>query len=169
MGSAWLVGFMGAGKTSVGRELARILGRSFVDLDAELCERFGVTIREFFARRGEAAFRSEETEMVRRLTGRDRTVVATGGGTFCNPVNRDLIHSAGGATVFLDVAWPVILGRIPGKNLDRPMFGDPERARALYDLRRPHYRLARISVPVAEDEPAADVARRIAALLAEAG
>ncbi len=167
MGTAWLVGFMGAGKTSVGRELARILGWSFVDLDGRLSEQFGVTIREFFVRWGEAAFREQEAAMLCRVVEAERAVVATGGGTFCIPANRELIHSAGGMTVFLDVPWEVILSRLPGKNFDRPVFGDHARARALFDQRQPLYRHARMTVTVTGDESSAQVAQRIAVLLAE--
>jgi len=75
----WLVGMMGAGKSAVGRELARRLGRPFLDTDREIEAERGIAIAEIFAREGEAAFRAVEREMVERLAGRS-AVVALGGG-----------------------------------------------------------------------------------------
>jgi len=167
MANTFLVGFMGAGKTAVGQALARILCFRFVDLDGALVERFGASIREIFESRGEAAFRHEETLLLERVAFSPRSVVATGGGTFCLPHNRQVIHIAGGYSVFLDVPWPVILRRLPGKNLDRPKFVDPEQARQLYESRRTSYLLADASLSLGGDEPPDLIAQRIASLLPE--
>ena len=167
MVNAFLVGFMGAGKTAVGQALARILCFRFVDLDAALTERFGASVREIFDSRGEAAFRHEESLLLEQVAGPPRSVVATGGGTFCSPHNRHVIRTAGGHSVFLDVPWPVILDRLPGKNHDRPKFVDPEQARQLYESRRIAYLLADTHLSLAGDEPPEQVAQKIASLLPE--
>ncbi len=167
MANSFLVGFMGAGKTAIGQELARILCFRFVDLDDALVERFGASIREVFESRGEATFRREESLLLERVACSPRSVVATGGGTFCSARNRHVIHSAGGYSVFLDVPWSVILRRLPGKNFDRPRFVDPEQARQLYESRRATYLLADTSLSLDGDEPPDQVAQRIASLLPE--
>ncbi len=158
---------MGCGKSAVGGALAAILGAPFIDLDEVVSQRLDASIAEIFARHGEAAFRQEETEVVRWTTGLEHPVVATGGGTFCSPLNRSLIHETGGASVFLDVPWTEVLRRLPGKNLDRPKFADSEQARKLYEERMPSYRLARIVLPLDGDESPAEVARRVLAALPE--
>lgn len=83
-----LTGFMGTGKTSVGREVARRLGREFVDMDAEIEARAGRSIPSIFAEDGEAAFRQMESALVRELSRRSNLVVATGGGALIDPANR---------------------------------------------------------------------------------
>jgi len=165
--STFLVGFMGAGKTAVGQELARILGHRFVDLDETLIARFGTTIRDVFERHGEAVFRHEESLVLERIASSPRSVVATGGGTFCSVHNRHVIHIHGGYSVFLDVPWPVILDRLPGKNLDRPKFGDPDQAKRLFESRRTAYLLADACLTLSGDEPPEQIAQQIASLLPE--
>lgn len=167
MSGVYLVGFMGCGKTAAGSALAAILGVQFIDLDAVISTRLEATVAEIFAARGEAVFRREETEVLRWATGLDRPVVATGGGTFCSPVNRDLIHASGGLSVFLDIPWEVVLRRLPGKNGDRPLFADAGRARRLFDERLPAYRSARIVLHLTGDEAPVEVARQVVAALPE--
>ncbi len=144
----YLVGFMGCGKTSVGEALAAILGVHFVDLDRLVSERLGAPVVEVFARLGEAVFRREETRALADLGRLAQGVVATGGGTFCFEENRRLILASGGIPVYLEATWPTLLARLPGKQAERPKFGDPEAARALLAAREPCYRLARVVVPV---------------------
>lgn len=87
-----LVGMMGAGKTTVGRRLARRLGWSFVDADRELESRLGVPVTTIFELEGEAGFRRRECELIDELTQRSATVLATGGGAVLDPTNRTLLH-----------------------------------------------------------------------------
>ncbi len=155
------MGFMGCGKTAVGRVLAGVLGVPFVDLDAVITERMGATVAEIFSRHGEATFREEETRQLLRVAAMPRVVVATGGGTFCSVPNRRIIEEAEGVTVFLDVEWSALMARLPGKNLDRPKFGSPEAASRLMATRRPAYELARIHLRLSGSEAPEEVARRV--------
>ncbi|HVS15030.1 MAG TPA: shikimate kinase [Thermoanaerobaculia bacterium] len=160
----YLVGFMGAGKTAVGRCLARRLGWRFVDLDREIERRSGVSVAEIFEREGEPGFRSRETAALRRISRRQRTVVATGGGTLTDPENAEVIR-ASGRSVFLDAPLEVLFDRVERSARDRPLFSDRAQARALYESRLAAYRSADLVVPVtAEDRPEA-VAERVAARL----
>ena len=168
MSSIYLVGFMGAGKTSVGAALAAHLGYDFLDLDERLSERFGAPIREVFSDCGEEIFRVAETEELDRSTAFERCVVATGGGTFCSEANREIIFGAGGVSVFLDAPWEVLRRRLPGENPERPMFGDAERAGRLYRQRLPHYRQATMTVAVKGDETPDRTAARVVEALREA-
>ena len=167
MRSIYLVGFMGTGKSSVGRALASKLGLRFVDLDAILAEEAGVTIPEIFARDGETVFRLAEREALRMTTRLGPTVVATGGGAFCSAENQKLIHGSGGVSVFLDTPWDAIVRRLPGANPDRPMYVSPDHARRLFEEREPHYRKASVTLSVSGDEPPADVATRIVDAVSE--
>lgn len=90
-----LTGFMGAGKTTVGREVARRLGREFVDVDAEIEARAGRSIPSIFAEDGEAAFRQLEAALIRELSQRANLVVATGGGALIDPANRAAMARSG--------------------------------------------------------------------------
>jgi shikimate kinase len=87
-----LVGMMGAGKTTVGRRLARRLGWSFVDADREMEARLGVPVTTIFELEGEAGFRRRECELIDELTRRTATVLATGGGAVLDPTNRAVLH-----------------------------------------------------------------------------
>jgi len=157
----FLVGFMGCGKSAVGKVLAGALGVPFVDLDAVITQAMGATVAEIFASRGEGAFRAEETRQLARVSRLPRVVVATGGGTFCYPQNRRIIEEAKGVSVFLDVEWEALMARLPGKNLDRPRFGSPEEARRLMERRRASYEMAGIHLRLTGDESPQEVTRRV--------
>src|SRR5512144_1214765 len=98
----YLVGFMGAGKSSVARALGRRLGWRVEDVDELIEARERRSIAAVFAQEGEPYFRAAEREVVRQLAGERQVVVATGGGTFADPENRVLIREDG-ATIWLDV------------------------------------------------------------------
>lgn len=158
---------MGVGKTRVGRALAGELGRSFVDLDRSIESRLGQSIRELFESRGEAVFRKAESLELERLAARADLVVATGGGTFCFRSNRELIHRSGGVSVFLDLPWAVIHGRLGEADSQRPMWVDGGHARRLFLDRLPAYRAAMIRIALDGSEDADTVARRIATVARE--
>lgn len=168
MSNLYVVGFMGAGKSSVGQVLATRLGYRFLDLDAHLVEQFQMRIREVFERLGEQRFRDAETEALRWTTTLERTVVATGGGAFCSEVNRGIIQGSGGRSIFLDVPWRVVEQRLVGDQSERPKYGDPAAARLLYERRRPHYLAATWTIELDGCEAPEAAADRILEIVAGA-
>jgi shikimate kinase len=109
-----LVGLPGAGKTTLGRELARHFNRPFVDLDAAIESRAGRPVSDIFATSGEAAFRTLEAAVLREVLAQPGAplVLATGGGTPCFHENMALLNKAG-PTLWLDVPVPVLAARLP--------------------------------------------------------
>jgi shikimate kinase len=160
----FLVGFMGSGKTTTGRALARRLGTLFWDLDARVEARVGKSVAQVFAQHGEATFRREEARQLRSCGRLATVVVAAGGGTYCSDANRALIQRLG-VSVFLDVAWGEVLRRLPGKREERPLFASPEQAHSLYLARLPYYRMADLQVRPEPHEDTEALAARIAILL----
>jgi len=140
-GNLYLVGMMGAGKTTVGRTLARRLKLRFVDSDHEIEARCGVKIPVIFEIEGEAGFRARETQVVAELTALDGIVLATGGGVVLLEENRSLL-AARGTVVYLR-ATPEHLYERVRQDRNRPLLatGDPlARLRELYAARDPLYR-----------------------------
>jgi shikimate kinase len=161
----YLTGFMGSGKTAVGRKLAERLGVPFVDLDSEVEQRAGMTVREVFERHGEPAFRGLEQEALRATGELPDVVVATGGGTVTFEANARWIRS-NGVSVWLNPAFATIVSRIGGLGKrDRPLFRDEVQALALYRERLPAYRQADLTVDVGPAEQPEEIAARIAFLL----
>ncbi len=161
----FLTGFMGSGKTTVGRLLAERLGTPFVDLDAEIERGAGMTVREIFERHGEPAFRGMEAEALRGVLGMPDVVVATGGGTMAVEANFRLIR-ANGLAVWLHPPFATIAARIGGLGKsDRPLFRNETQAFALYQERLPAYRRADLTVDVAPEEGPEEIAARIALLI----
>lgn len=142
-----LVGLMGAGKTTVGRRLARRLDLAFVDADAEIEEAAGETIPEIFERRGEAAFRAGEQRVIARLLSGPPQVLATGGGAYMDPVTRANI-AARGISIWLKADLDILMKRV-GKRGDRPLLQNGD-ARAtmqrLMEERYPVYAEADITI-----------------------
>jgi shikimate kinase len=141
----YLIGFMAAGKTTVGRALARRLGWQFEDIDDLIERRERSTVAEIFARHGEPYFRRVEREMLQLVVPIRHVVVATGGGSFADPENRAIINRDG-VSVWLDVPLADIIARIP---LDgrRPLAADRSALERLYSTRVDSYRQAHIRVP----------------------
>ena len=154
-----LVGFMGAGKTTVGRHLAALLGWDFVDLDDQVVARAGKPVAAIFREQGEAAFRAAEHETAVALARRRLVVIAAGGGAFVAPDTRAAL-SAGALTVWLRCALPALLARIAsGEN--RPLAGSRATITALLTEREPIYHLADLVVDTTSVAPP-DAAREIA-------
>jgi shikimate kinase len=139
-----LVGFMGSGKTEAGRALARLLGYSFLDLDASIEERAGKSIREIFAEQGEKEFRRLETEAIRSLASLRSSVVALGGGAYQSEENRSLLRATGLA-VWLDCPFDICFERVNG-DASRPLLTGRNEASKLFDQRRAAYGLADLVV-----------------------
>lgn len=138
----YLVGFMAAGKTTLARALSRRLGWRAVDIDELIEQREHMKVADIFAKRGEPYFRAaERAVLVEQLTPR-HLVVATGGGTFIDPQNRDLIH-ADGASVWLDVPIERLIARIRPDGR-RPLAADRAEFERLYQARRTAYQLATV-------------------------
>jgi shikimate kinase len=138
----YLTGFMGSGKSTVGRMLAERLGWNFADLDAEIEAREQDTIGHIFESRGEAAFRRMETDLigtwVRRVQRGSPTVIALGGGAFVQPGNFDLIENHG-ISIWLDCAFESIRRRLSEDAQDRPLARDPKALQELFEDRQAGY------------------------------
>jgi shikimate kinase len=142
-----LVGMMGAGKSSIGRRLAKKLDLPFVDADAEIELAAGMPITDIFEHHGEEYFRSGEARVIARLLEQGRRVLATGGGAFMNPATRDLI-GAKGISVWLKAEPDVLLRRIRRRS-DRPLLRtpDPEATlKRLIEERYPVYTEADVTI-----------------------
>jgi shikimate kinase len=138
----FLVGFMGAGKTSVGQRLGRMLGWEFEDLDDRIIAREGRSISEIFREFGEADFRRAETKALRALLAERSSasrVVALGGGAFAQTENIRLLEESGSPVVFLDGTSDELFRRCEQEQKERPLRRDANQFRALYEERRPFY------------------------------
>jgi len=143
----FLVGFMGCGKTTIGRRLAQRLGYGFVDLDQLLVEREGRSIPEIFAESGELYFRDCESAVLAEQSDREATVFATGGGIVGRDANRQLMKNLG-AVIYLRLTWATLERRLL-KSSGRPL-ADPqsgmEPVRQLWQSRLPWYEEADLIV-----------------------
>jgi shikimate kinase len=144
----FLIGPMGAGKTAIGRELARQLGLEFLDADQELERRTGADVALIFEKEGETGFRRREREIIGELTQRDRLVLATGGGAVLDPANREVLK-ARGCVVYLKASVAAQAART-GQGRTRPLLaGEDRQARLeqLFSVRAPLYEeLAQLTV-----------------------
>jgi shikimate kinase len=160
----FLVGFMGAGKTTVGRAMARHLGWEFEDLDERIQSREAQTIEQIFSAAGEAAFRIVEHETLRQLLsepGPSSRIVALGGGAIAQPEIAAILGGSGFPIVFLDAPVEELWRRCKGQAIERPLCRDIGQFHDLYHARRPHYMRAALRVDTAGknvDTVAAEVA-----------
>ena len=143
-----LIGFMGTGKTKVGRVLASALGMTFVDTDTLIESQTGMTIPNLFKTKGEPGFRAIEKDIVQSLRGTTGHVIATGGGAVIDPDNMRVLKSLG-PVIHLTATPDVILERTGGDASARPMLAGEnalQRIRDLLETRAPHYTQANASI-----------------------
>lgn len=167
-----LVGFMGAGKSTIGEGLARRLGRRFVDLDEEIVARADESVAEIFENKGEKGFRRLEAEtLAETIAGGDAPVIACGGGVVTTAAGRKALRQA--IVVYLAVEENVLTGRLAGQT-SRPLlagYGEDKLAGRVHQLlaaRRPLYaRVADLAVDAGR--PPAETIRRIERLLVGQG
>ena len=154
-----LTGFMGAGKSTIGRLLAARIGWNFLDLDAHLEARTGATIPQLFERHGEAHFRRLESSALASALGQNHTVLALGGGTPEELTNRLLLEQTPATfTIFLDAPFPTLFDRCMLQNIARPVLADPAAAQLRFQKRHPLYRrLANLTIDTTDQTPAQTV------------
>ena len=162
----FLIGYMGAGKTTLGRALSREMQVSFIDLDWYIEERFHKTVRQLFEDRGEDGFREIEKKMLHEVAEFENVIVATGGGTPCFFDNMDYMNACGDA-VFLDVDKDVLFRRLRIAKQQRPLLAEKtdDELRAFIDTalekRLPYYRKARYVISGNELEDRSQIKRTV--------
>jgi shikimate kinase len=147
MGNIVLTGFMGTGKTAVGRELSRLLNMKLVDVDTEIEKYEQMTINEIFKQFGELRFREIETEMIRELSERKDVIISTGGGAVLRQENVDILRKEG--IIVCLMATPETILKRTSHSSHRPLLQveDPfGKIKELLDFRRPFYEKADIMI-----------------------
>lgn len=163
----YLTGFMGSGKTEVGRRLSARLGLPFVDLDREIAAAAGCSIPEIFDREGEEGFRRRERAALAATASYPRAVVATGGGLVTSEENRRWLATHG-CTVWLNPPFTALVRRLgPEARAGRPLFQDEGQAEALWRRRLPDYRRCDVEIPVTATETPEETAEKVTRTLAE--
>ena len=161
-GNVFLVGPMGAGKTTVGRHLADLLGRTFIDSDHEIERRTGATISWIFEKEGEAGFRLREEAVLAELTAIDNIVLATGGGAVTQKQSREYLRNRG-TVIYLYTPVAMQMART-SRDRNRPLLqtGNPEaRLKELLVIRDPLYRSIAHHVVMTLDGSARELAQKI--------
>lgn len=164
--SLYLVGPMGAGKTTVGRHLADLLGRPFIDSDHEIEARTGASIAWIFEKEGESGFRQREQQVIDHLTRQSGIVLATGGGAVTRPQNCDFLKQRG-IVVYLYTPVEMQLART-SRDRNRPLLqvANPEsKLKELLAMRDPLYRQVAHYVVPTSDGSARDLAQKIIQLI----
>ena len=144
----FLIGYMGAGKTTLGKAFARAMGLTFVDLDWYIEERFHKTVSQIFAERGEDGFRELEKRMLHEASDFEDVVISVGGGTPCFFDNMDYMNQVG-ETVFLDVDNQVLFRRLKVAKQQRPLLANKTDEELMafiqeaLEKRLPHYTKAK--------------------------
>ena len=161
-----LTGFMGAGKSTIGRLLAARIGWNFLDLDAHLESRTNATIPQLFEQHGEVRFRRLESIALASALGYNNIVLALGGGTPEDLTNRLILEQTPATfTIFLDAPFPTLFDRCMLQNIGRPVLQDPVAAQLRFEHRHPLYRrMAALTIATADQTPAQTVEALLQAL-----
>ncbi|MCG6137435.1 MAG: shikimate kinase [Nostoc sp. LLA-1] len=157
----YLVGMMGAGKTTVGKLLAQHLGYGFVDTDDVIAQAAGRSITQLFAEEGEAAFRQLESDVLAQVCAYTKLTIATGGGIVLQQKNWSFLHH--GLVVWLDVPVELLYNRLAEDNT-RPLLQDADpkgKLRSLLEQRTPLYSQADLKITVTEGETSERIAQRV--------
>jgi shikimate kinase len=157
----YLIGMMGAGKTTVGQLLAKHLGYRFVDTDSVITQSAGKSINEIFAEEGEAAFRQLESDVLAQVCAYTQLVIATGGGIVLRQQNWSYLHH--GLVVWLDVPVELLYTRL-AEDSTRPLLqdSDPEgKLRSLLQERTPLYSQADLRITVSGEDTPEQIVQRI--------
>jgi shikimate kinase len=151
-----LIGFMGAGKSTIGRLLAHQLTCPLIDLDAEISRAHG-PIPELFSARGESGFRAIEHHHLNLILPElpRPSILALGGGAFLQPANRELLARHSATVIFLDAPFAVLRARIADTGHLRPLVRDLDRLGKLFEQRRPTYLLAHHTFDASDADPSA--------------
>lgn len=156
----YLVGFMGAGKTTIGRELASRLEAPFFDIDDLVESAEKLSVKDIFATHGEPYFRKREHDLLRSTKYLESAVIATGGGTFTVEENMQFIQSEG-LSVYLSAPYALLRSRIGDKAAERPLFRDDAAAHELYASRIKYYKAADVTIEVREEETPGEIVERL--------
>lgn len=158
----FLTGFMGAGKTTLGKALAKKLQCSFIDLDAQIESSQQRSISSIFAQEGEAAFRQMETDELKMVCKNEPAVIATGGGIVTREVNVSIMREAG-TILFIDVPFDVLIKRLQGCN-KRPLLKSDD-VKKLFDKRQTAYHDAALIVSVSSQDSKKKVLHKMLKLI----
>ncbi len=163
-GNLVLCGFMGCGKSTVGRELVAQTGLSFLDMDDYIVEKAGLPVEEIFSRHGEPYFRMLESQACKELAQTGGQVIATGGGALTFPENAAVLRT-NGLIILLDVALPVLYARLDRDPTPRPVLQAARKSGNLEALHAERMRLYRqaasLTVTVPTEQPASETATEI--------
>jgi shikimate kinase len=157
----YLIGMMGAGKTTVGQLLAKQLGYGFVDTDNVIAQAAGKSINQLFANEGEAAFRQLESDVLAQVCAYTRLTIATGGGIVLRRENWSYLHH--GLIVWLDVPVELLYNRL-AEDITRPLLQDVDpkgKLRSLLKERTPLYSQADLKITVNQEQTPEQIANKV--------